>query len=416
MRPILRVFTRGAVRRASYLVVGAGAALFHRRRKSDLPLAVSRILICRLDLMGDVLFTRPLIQAMRHRYPNSSITLLTLPYTAPLAATYGELDDIVSVDTNRIRTLRGLLSAQTWKDYFAVAQLLRRQKFDLGISVCGRTASLCILLAGTKVSVGYAREAYPFVLDSVAPGGRYAERKHEVEYVRSLARFAGAPAAPDALTLSVVADSAASIRGSLLALGVSDRDRLVVIHAGAVNGSAKRWPPQSWARFAERITRETDAKVLLAGAASDEPFAHEVRNTSRATILSLVGMTSIPELTALIARADVVATGDSGPLHLAVALGRPLVAAYGPTDPSVHGPFHPNGQVRVHRADIPCSPCYSMAATAECPLGDPICMRLVTVDQMVASTLELLRGAGDSLPGREHQFLVTQQYALQDPE
>jgi len=78
--------------------------------------------------MGDVLFTRPLIQAMRHRYPNSSITLLTLPYTAPLAATYGELDDIVSVDTNRIRTLHGLLSTQTWKDYFAVAQLLRRYR------------------------------------------------------------------------------------------------------------------------------------------------------------------------------------------------------------------------------------------------------------------------------------------------
>ena len=401
-RPYLRAFARGAVRRASYAVIAVGAAIWRAGQKSSPPTPIDRILIGRLDLLGDLLFTRPLIQAMREAYPESEITLLTLPYTAPLAATFPELDRIVTVDTNRIRTIRGLMSARTWKQYISAARLLRREQFDLGISVCGRMASLCVALAGTKQSFGYSREAYPFVLDEVAPGGRYAERKHEVEYVRSLAQFAGALSARDSLELEVDRASATSMSDRLLDLGIRREDRLVVIHAGAVNGSAKRWPPHHWAKFAERIAEETGAKLLLAGAASDEPLAHEVRDQSKARVCSLVGKTSVSELVALIDRADLVATGDSGPLHLAVALGRPLVAAYGPTDPRVHGPFHPAGPVRVHRADIPCSPCYSMAATAECPLGDPICMRLVTVDQMVASALELLRNTSDRLPVREN--------------
>lgn len=341
--------------------------------------------------MGDLLFTRPLLLAMRDRYPDASITLLTLPYTMPLANLYDEVDEIVTVDTNAIRTPRGLCSRTIWMEYFSVARSLRRQHFDLGVSVCGRMASLCIFLAGTKRSLGYSKEAYPFLLDQVAPGGRYRERKHEVEYVRALAAFAGTGTAPQRLALATPPENATAFQARLQSVGVDASDRLVVIHAGAVNGSAKRWPPAYWAQFADRIAHKTEVKIVLAGAVADEPLASEVRARAAAPVLSLVGMTSMVELVELIARADLVASGDSGPLHLAVALGRPLVAAYGPTDPCVHGPYHPRASVRIHRADIPCSPCYSMAATAECPLGDPICMRLVTVDQMVASALELLR-------------------------
>jgi lipopolysaccharide heptosyltransferase II len=388
----VRVFARGAVRRISFAVIGAVGALARGGRSRKPPENMRRVLVCRLDLMGDLLFTRPLLLAMRDTYPDASITLLTLPYTAPLAGLYGEVDEIVTVDTNKIRTLRGLFSPATWAQYLAVARSLRRQEFDLGVSVCGRMASLCVFLAGAKKSLGYSMEAYPFLLDSVSPGGRYSERKHEVEYVRALARFAGAKATPQRLELAAPLETDCVLQERLRLLGVASDDRLVVIHAGAVNGSAKRWPAVYWAQFADRISRETGAKVVLAGVASDEPLATEVLNRSATPVLSLVGMTSFTELVGLIARADLVASGDSGPLHLAIALGRPLVAAYGPTDPRVHGPYHPQAPVRIHRADIPCSPCYSMAATAECPLGDPICMRLVTVDQMLESALDLLRG------------------------
>jgi lipopolysaccharide heptosyltransferase II len=391
VRPLLRIFARTVIRRVFYALIGAMGALIRLGRHRPPPEQVQRILVCRLDLMGDLLFTRPLLLGLRATYPHATITLLTLPYTAPLASLYEEVDEIVTVDTNRIRTPRGLLSPSTWREYVTVARSLRLRQFDLGVSVCGKMASLCVFLSGAKRSVGYAEEAYPFLLDDLAPSGRYHQRKHEVEYVRTLARFAGADGAPERLQLDPPAAATAALERRLQSLGITAEDRLVVVHAGAVNGSAKRWPPIYWARFAERVTREAGAKIVLTGAASDEPLAQEVREHANEPVLSLVGMTSVVELLALLDRAELVASGDSGPLHLAIALGRPLVAAYGPTDPRVHGPYHPSSPVRIHRADIPCSPCYSMAATAECPLGDPICMRLVTVDQMVTSALELLR-------------------------
>jgi ADP-heptose:LPS heptosyltransferase len=137
--------------------------------------------------------------------------------------------------------------------------------------------------------------------------------------------------------------------------------------------------------------------VVLAGAASDVGIAREVLARAE-DVVSLVGRTSVEELVALLAEANLVATGDSGPLHLAVALGVPLLAVYGPTDPAVHGPYNPVGPVVVHRRDLACSPCYTMAAVAECPLGDPICMRLVSVREMVASAVRLLE-----TPGRQTQ-------------
>ena len=390
-RRVSRLLVRGTVRRVSYLGIGIACAVSRLFRKTAVPAEIRRILVCRIDLLGDLLFTRPLVHALRERYPGAHITLLTLPYTEPLAALYHEVDRVVTVDTNAIRTPRGFLRSRTWVDYVRTLRLLRSERFDLGISVCGRTASLCIRLAGVRRSIGYEREAYPFSLDVPVPGGRYVDRKHEVEYSRTLAGVAGATAAPERLHLRVPNDAIQAIEARLSMLGVRPEDRLVVIHAGAVNGSAKRWPPRYWAGFADRIIESTGARVVLIGAGSDLPLSEVVLQYSSFPVLSLVGETSLVELFALIRRADLVASGDSGPLHVAIALGRPLVAAYGPTDPVVHGPYGPVGPYRVHRADIPCSPCYSMAATADCPLGDPICMRLVTVEQMVRSAVELLQ-------------------------
>jgi ADP-heptose:LPS heptosyltransferase len=140
------------------------------------------------------------------------------------------------------------------------------------------------------------------------------------------------------------------------------------------------------------VERRTGARLVLIGARDDAWIAQEVLDATSASITSVVGQTSIEELIALLQRADLLATGDSGPLHLAVALGKPVVAVYGPTDPEVYGPYNPTAPAEVHRQDLACSPCYTASTTAECPLGDPICMRLVTVRQMVEAAVPLLAG------------------------
>jgi ADP-heptose:LPS heptosyltransferase len=250
--------------------------------------------------------------------------------------------------------------------------------------------SLCAYLSGAEWTVGYALEAYPFLLSDPVEGGRHRERMHESEYVRRLIRHVGADLARDAPVLEIPAEARSSAETLLSASGISSDDQLVVIHAGSVNGSAKRWPAENWARFCELLARRSPARIVLVGAESDLLITQDVVDESHVGISSLAGCTDLPTLAAVVSRADLVASGDSGPLHLAVALGRPVLAVYGPTDPAIYGPDRPTAPAVVRRADLPCSPCYTLDSTAECPLADPICMRLVPVHAMVESALALL--------------------------
>lgn len=389
-----RASLRRVVVTASYYLVAAVGLIYRLLFRGHQCAHPPRtILVVRLDLLGDVLFSRQAALSLRAAFPNARIVLLTLPYTAPLARLYPEVDDVIEVDTNRIRSVRGLLNPSTWTAYYRAAQALRSLRPDRTVSLSGRMASLWAFLSGAPCVVGYADEAFPFMLTHKVPGGRYLERKHEVEYVRRLAEAAGGAPVGQGLSVDVPESTMAEVDRLLADRGISPDDRVVVVHAGSINGSAKRWPAPQWASFSDALQSQAHVKTVLVGSESDSAIATQVLERATVAPISLVGTTSVDQLIAVLSRADLVATGDSGPLHLAVALGRPLLGVYGPTDPCIHGPFQPRAPVAVHRRDLPCSPCYTMTASAECPLGDPICMRLVSVEDMVASAVQLLQGS-----------------------
>lgn len=391
----LRAAARSAVRRTFYALIAWGGLVYrfiHRQR--PWPERIRSILIVRVDLLGDVLFTMPAVLALRERYPDARIVMLTLGYTAPLARLYPAVDEVVAVDTNRIRTLRGLVDPATWLGYGEVLNRLRSEQFDLAISMSGQMGSLCAFLSGARRVIGYAEEAYRFLLTDPVPGGRYGERRHEVTYDLALARKAGAVHETGGLELPLTPQVQRDAEELLREHGIGSSDRVVVIHGGSNNGAAKRWPAEYWARFAEEVQEATGSAIVLVGASSDATVAEEIRALSEAHIVSLVGKTDVPGLAGVIQRADVVASGDSGPLHFAVALGRPLVSLYGPTDPQVYGPFRPRAPVLLHRRDLPCSPCYTgHNDISVCPLGHHLCMRLITVEEVTRSAVQLLREA-----------------------
>lgn len=354
------------------------------------------ILLIRLDLLGDVLHSLHAAEGLRAAYPDAHLAMMTLPYTAPLARLSPSLDEVIELDTNRPRTLAGLLDSRTWRQYWRLLRRVRAQRYDLAISLCGRTASLCAFLSGATRVIGYRDEAYPGALTDPVEGGRYEHRRLEVDYIRHLAHAAGAVDFPVELQLPLPESARQQVTALLQARGVEPHERVIVIHAGAINGSAKRWPAENWGAFVRQVQDAVECRIVLAGAVADRPIARQVVAAGPPGIIDLVGETDLETLLVLLARADLVASGDSGPLHLAAALGRPLLAVYGPTDPRVHGPFAPRAGLELLRRDLPCSPCYSLAAMAECPLGDPICMRSITVPQMVAGALRLLAGPRQS--------------------
>ncbi|HVA91761.1 MAG TPA: lipopolysaccharide heptosyltransferase II [Chloroflexota bacterium] len=389
-RRIKRRLTR-AIQAVLFVVIGTlglGARLF--RREPGLgsidPATVRRILVIRLDLLGDMVNSMTAVEALHERFLDARMTVFTLPHTAAIPRQFPWVAEVLTLDTNRIRSPRNMLRPTTYRDFAGMAMHLRRERFDLCVSLHGRMASLWAFVSGARGRIGYAREGYPFLFTDPLPGGRFDRPRHEVRWDLDLAAAAGASGANRAPALAAAPAASARMAARLAELGVRDGDTLIGIHGGAVNGSAKRWPPMHWAALADRLIAEQGARVVLTGSAGEVAISEDIRRRMRLQPLVLTGTTDIDELLAVLARCDLVLSGDSGPLHMAVALGRPTVSLYGPTDPRIYGPTPRAGQqALVIRRDLRCSPCYNLLATAECPHGQPACMIDISVREVFAA-------------------------------
>jgi lipopolysaccharide heptosyltransferase II len=376
----------GAVGRLTSLHLGPRPPL----RPSD-P-RIRRILVVRVDLIGDVVLSLPAVRALRRAYPQAAIDLLVLPASAGVLAGERDIARVLTYDFNIWRRPSGLFNPRHWQEARAVLATLREPRYDLCVSVSGDWGSVLARLSGARRRVGYAGEAYPGMMTDPVPGRRYAVAMHEVEYVLRLARAAGGIVlTEDALPrLGVAPEAAAAIDRVLQRAGPggSSRRPLVALHAGAQNGQAKRWPAASWAALADRLTAELGAQVILTGAPGDAPLAAAIRRRARRPVHDLAGQTSLPELVAVLARCDLVVSGDSGPLHIACAVGTPVVGLYGPTDPTISGPLAP--AAIVLRRAIWCAPCYDASATADCRFSNPVCMKGLAPDTVFAAAQQQL--------------------------
>ncbi len=262
---------------------------------------------------------------------------------------------------------------------------LRACRYDLSVSIAGDWASVLAWLSGARRRVGYEREAYPGLLTDPVPGGRYGVRQHEVEYVKQLARVAGGRVADDvAPALHATPEGERRALQLLAQCGVTDLGGpLVALHAGARNGLAKRWPTVSWAQLATDLVERLGARVVLVGAGGDLAIAAELQRLAQGRVIDLTGQTTLADLVALLALCDLVISGDSGPLHIACAVGTPVVGIYGPTDPLISGPL--GTDALVVRQPIWCAPCYDARATADCRFRNPVCMKALPHTAVVAA-------------------------------
>jgi lipopolysaccharide heptosyltransferase II len=389
------------VLRATLGAVGAVDALLHPRlRRPALTPATfhpRRILVIRTDLLGDVVMTLPAIRALRQAYPAARIDLAVLPANVALLRDQPEVDRVIACDPEG--WLGSVFDAGKRAKLRAARRDLRAQRYDLAVSVCGEWASIVARLSGARRRVGFAGEAYPHFLTDPAPGRRFTLGMHEVDYGLALAARAGAgiPAVEEARLPRLYVPEAARehIRVLLAGHGVAPDRPLVALHAGSGNGQAKRWPLPYWARLANLLLNQTDVTVVLIGAPGDAPLARAVlrRMRSPARVVDLTGQTTLPELAALLQACAVVVTGDSGPLHVAEAVGTPVVALHGPTNPAESGPVTP-ASIILRRA-IWCAPCYDSRATAECRFGNPLCMKGIAPAEVYAATRALLHPACD---------------------
>lgn len=372
-------------------LVSATGRLFRRVGPIE-PEQVRRILVVRLDLVGDLVMSLPAVKALGEAYPRAEVTMLTLPYAGQLLELAPEVDHVLSYDVNRIRTLREVMRPRNYGEFFGVVRQLRRSKFDLCLSLHGRFACVMAWLSGCPRRYGYAGEAYPFMLTRTLPGGRYDVRQHEVLYNLRLAELAGAAfdvAHPPAPRLTIPQAEQRRMRHMLAEFEIRADSLLVVIHPGASNGSAKRWLPEYWGKVANKLHRELHAVVVLTGTPNEAAIVQAVVRACSFKPIVMAGQTTIPQLGALLKRADLLLASDSGPSHMAAALGTPQVTIFGPTDPVVYAPF--SSKAVVVRRELACSPCYDARATAECRFGHVNCMRQLTPDEVSEAGARLLQ-------------------------
>ena len=406
----LKSFDRFAGVPALYTLAGLRSflSLFLPPRK----VRVRTIVMAKLWGVGNLVMIIPLIRAVRRRFPEGRLYFLTLERNAELLRDIPELDGILTLKTGRIAT--------SISGAFLLPFRLRRLEPDLFLDFEQflRLTPLVAVLSGATQRVGLKTpgQARAVLCNVKVP---YRQDRHMALTFGDVVRCAGvdtsglpalevprSPAAAariDSLLESLFPESRKSLPPGV-GTGASREDAprppLVLIHPGSGdNFPARRWPVENFASLAETVHRATGARVVLTGTAPEEPLAADFERICSVPSRSLVGRLGLAEFVELVARADLVVTNDTAPVHIASALKRPLIALYGPNSPDLYGPL--NEESRSFYLRLPCSPCITNlnAKTSSCQV--PSCILNIDPRQVAAAALGLLAGRKKTIEPRK---------------
>ncbi len=301
------------------------------------------IAIVKLSSLGDVLHALPVAHALRRHFPTAHLTWIVEARESAILADQPDLNVVVPVDTRLWRRLiwRPAGAREVLGKLSRLTERLPGARFDVAIDLQGLIKSgLLTAYTGAPLRIGFAFSHCRERLNVLFTNHRVKPPRHAVHVVEqylSLLEPLGVRDEAPAFLLPSDAEAERRIDEFLAAEGVKPRDRLVALNPGA-GRPAKRWPVDHFARVAERLAVEAGVRVLLLWGPDEEGMARAIatRTTSRPV---LAPATSIPELCALLRRAALMVAGDTGPLHLAAALGTPCVGLYGPTRAERNGPY-----------------------------------------------------------------------------
>lgn len=339
-----------------------------------------KILVRATNWVGDALMSIPALEAVRGRWPKDEVVILARPWVADLYRGQGYADRIIVFD--RAGRHRGVLGAEK------VALELRRQRFDCAVLLQNAfQAAWMAWRGGVRERIGYARDARSWLLTQAVPVPQPGEiPPHESYYYLELLRRAGwierLPAVEE-IRLSVEPVALETAAGMLERAGARRGALRIALAPGAAYGSAKCWPAERFARLADRLIADFDADVIIFGAASEAGVADRIVAGMRHRPVVLVGKTQIGDLPALFASCRLFIGNDSGAMHVASAVGLPVVAVFGSTDPEGTAPV--TQQATLVRHPVECSPCF----LRRCPV-DHRCMTRVPVDAVHAAARQWL--------------------------
>lgn len=343
---------------------------------------IKRVVVRGTNWVGDSVMTIPALRALRRLLPQSEITLVVRPWARGLFSGADFVDDLLIYD--RRNAFSALQQVRIWKN----------RKFDLAILFQNAfEAALIPFLARVPHRLGYAKESRQLMLTDSVQLPDWRSKEHEVFYYlyliaaleHSLFGTNTVCEHPPDASLDVSEHRRQEARGLLHQYGMNEESSIVAICPGSINSRAKRWPAGSYASLADRLI-DDGKQVLLIGSKDEKDVSREVTSQMHNTPVDLTGNTSLDQVTAVLSLADLVVTNDTGPAHLASALGRPTLVIFGPTNPSTTRPFSAEAEILRHPPD--CAPCM----LRDCPI-DHRCMTAITVDEVLEQSMVLLKRA-----------------------
>lgn len=373
------------------------------------------MLVRGVNWIGDAVMTLSALRVLKRALPEAKISLLVRPWVSPLFEKDPNVDEIIIYGDE----YRGIIGK------IKLARMLNKKGFCSAVLFQNAfDAAFIAFLAGIKERVGYNRDARGFLLTTAVPLPQNKLKVHHINYYLNLLEQLGIKEEYSAPYLYLSLDERLSARNVL-----KDMRRPVLgINPGAEYGSAKRWIPERFAEVANWFIKDTNGSVVIFGSKKEEDIAQRIEylvnqqqsekqstvnsqqsNSSsppesplskgvnrgveggQGGILNLAGKTSLRELISLVSECDVFVTNDSGPLHIAYAVGTPLVAIFGSTDPELTGPppeAEGNSNVVV-TPSLSCSPCFERI----CKNNDMRCMYAVTSDDVYLGIKKILPGS-----------------------
>lgn len=321
------------------------------------------ILIIKPSSLGDIIDALPAVGAIRKRFPSARISWLVKSEWAAILAGHPAIDEAIAVPFR-------------WGKIFQLVQAVRKRPFDLVVDLQGLLRSAILgYVTGASVRIGFAaaREGAPrFYTDRVSiPEGVV----HAVDRYRMLTRKLGCDSQTAGFDIPISPERMTNLRSSLSEEGLTESVPFALIHPTA-RWESKKWEPTRFAELADWVAREKKLSVVFVGSKGEREEIDSILRQMKQTAVNMAGKTTLPELAQFIRQAQFFICNDSGPMHLAAAVGTPVVALFGPTDPRKIGPY--GAGHTVIRKEVGCAGC----SRNRCVRGNE-CMKAISVDEVV---------------------------------
>lgn len=354
---------------------------------------LNKILVINFGGMGDLLLSTPALRALDNLYPDSYIALLTVSKSADILSGLSYLDDIFIFDfiTSEIRGIKIFMKLFKLARKLKVLFDLRKKNFDIVINM--RTIvrisglikiGIIFAIIGAKYRAGRDTEGSGFFLNIKIPE-KYIGEMHESEYDLNLVKLLGADISNRSLEINIPKDDIEYVDILLRRNNINENDYLIGINPGA-GWQSKRWDIEKFAEVIKLVKNNINCKIILTGTKDDENLAIKLKEFVNNDLIIATGKTTIKQLAELIKRVKIYITNDSGAVHIASAVGTPIVAIFGPGDVIRYGPIGEN--VVVLYKKVECSPCNYVV----CPKKDYMkCIKSITPHEVFSAVLSLLK-------------------------